>query len=172
MKSKSNETPRRKKPQDPEKVKVRLAGLCVRAEQCRHDIVEKLRKADIPADDKRAILAELIAGKFIDDARYARSFARDKVRFAGWGRLKVQQALRLKKVDATHIRTAMEEIDDEEYAAILEKVARRKSAELDLQVYEERMKLMRFLQGRGFEPNLSVAVLGKLRRESEQPECE
>ena len=166
MRSRNSDKP--KKPVDPEKVKVRLAGMCVRAEQCRHDIVEKLKKADIPVADKRAILAELIEGKFIDDSRYARSFARDKVRLAGWGRRKVSQALRLKRIADADISSALEEIEDDEYAEVLMKVARRKAASLDLAVYEDCAKLYRHLISRGFESNLITTVVKQLRAEQRE----
>lgn len=143
-----------KRPADPNKIKVKLAALCARSEQCRYDIAEKLKKTDLPAADKINILKELIEGKFVDDKRFAKSYVNDKIRFGGWGKRKIALHLRLKRISNEYIAEALEGFDEEEYQEYALKSARRKAASLDLRDYNQRAKAFKGLQSRGFESNI------------------
>ena len=89
---------RNKKEVTPQKALEMMAGLCAKSEQCPYDIMAKLRKFGLTAEDAGEVLDSLREQKFVDEARYARSFARDKVRFSGWGRNKIRQQLMLKRI--------------------------------------------------------------------------
>lgn len=43
------------------------------------------------------IIDRLVVEKFIDEERYCRAFVNDKFRFAKWGKMKITQALYMKK---------------------------------------------------------------------------
>lgn len=59
-------------------------------------------EAEINATFKR--LKEL---NYLDDAKYARHFVGDKARLAGWGQLRIELALRQKKIAAQDIENAV-----------------------------------------------------------------
>lgn len=141
---------------------LRMADLCARSEQCASEIITKLRAKGLAADDIRDIVDNLTARGFIDEYRYARSLARDKVRFAGWGRMKIRAALAAKRVSSGAIAEAMGEIDPQDYADALARVARSKASGLDLTQYDDRMRLLRQLASRGFEIDLAKAEIKRL----------
>lgn len=141
----------RKKPADPEKLRLKMADLCARSEQCENDIREKLRRALLSPAKIDEIISFLTDRHFIDNSRYARSFTNDKVRFAGWGRNKIRQALRLKRIPSDIIDNALENIDEKEYNQSLMRIAKNKAKDLDLDNYQEKIKLYRHLLARGFE---------------------
>ena len=62
-----------------EELLVKMAGLCSRSEQCEGDIVAKLLRAGLTRGAADGVVDELKGRGFIDEARYARAFARDKV---------------------------------------------------------------------------------------------
>ncbi|MDE7402806.1 MAG: RecX family transcriptional regulator [Muribaculaceae bacterium] len=140
----------------------RMASLCARSEQCSADIEKKLRAKALSQSDIASILETLREGKFIDDARFARAFANDKVRFSGWGRRKIQAELRLRRIPDSAVRDALEQIDAEEYSAIALRVASQKAGNLDLTQYADKMKLARFLAGRGYELDMVSSIVNKL----------
>lgn len=152
-----------KKPITPETVKLRLAGLCARSEQSEFDIIQKLRKYEISITDKKEIFIYLRKNKFIDNARFARSFARDKIVFSHWGKNKIKLYLRQKKIDASLITQALETIDPEEYNQSLLKIATAKARTLDLTTYDDRLKLYRHLLSRGFESPLISSTIKTLQ---------
>lgn len=166
---------KKKKPITPEKALERLASLCARSEQCTADLSEKLRKMEIAPADVEDILARLRELKFLDDSRYARALARDKVRFAGWGRMKIRQQLMVKRIPASEIEAALAEIDPQDYKEALIRVAKAKVKMLDLKEFDHRTKLLKHLMSRGFESNLAVRMVQEIVKrlpEEDSPECD
>ena len=97
------------------------------------------------------ILTSLVKDRFIDTARYCKAFVRDKYRFARWGRNKIAQALRMKRLPAEDIRIGLEEIDEDEYNRMLrETLAQKEKQVTGKNDYECAMKLIRFAVSRGF----------------------
>ena len=148
-----------KKPADPEALLKRMAGLCARSEQCTFDISLKLYKAGLPKEKREGIIDYLTANRYLDDARYARSFASYKVRFSGWGRHKIRMALMAKRIPSDLIAAAFEAIDEEEYAEALKRVVESRKKDLDVSDREQRARLYRHLLSRGFESQLISRML-------------
>ncbi|MCM1153610.1 MAG: RecX family transcriptional regulator [Muribaculum sp.] len=154
-------TPR--KPPSKEAMRLKMASLCSRGEQCEADVFGKLVKSGLSMADIEAILTFLKKERFIDNERFARAFSSDKLRFGGWGRNKIRMALAAKKVESSSISKALEALPEDVYVAKLEEVARAKARGLDLSLRQDVMKLYRHLLQRGFESSLAVAVIKKLR---------
>ena len=128
-----------------------LAALCAQAEHCQWEMVEKMRKWEIPEEDQAHIMERLVKERYVDDERFARAFAKDKVRYNKWGRRKVEQALWQKHIDEDIRKNVLNEIDDEEYLSVLRPLLKQKRKSIKAQNdYELNQKLMRFALGRGF----------------------
>ena len=80
------------------------------------------------------------------------AFVNDKYRFAKWGKVKIGQALLLKKIPQSVYWPFLNEIDKEEYIGILRKLlaAKKKSVRAENE-FELTNKLVRFALSRGFE---------------------
>lgn len=141
----------RKKPITKEAALLKMADLCARGEHCAFEIREKLRKMQLAASDANEIVEYLEENRYIDDSRFARAFARDKVKFSGWGKNKIRMALAMKRIPSAEISLALEEIDPEEYLAVAVNAAKAKARNLDLSDYNDKGKLYRHLASRGFE---------------------
>ena len=130
---------------------LQLAALCAQAEHCQYEMLEKMRKWELPETVQARVMARLIKERYVDNERYARSFVKDKIRYNKWGRRKVQQALWQKRIDCDIQQTVLDEIGDDEYLKVLKPLLKQKSkgikAESD---YERNQKLVRFALGRGF----------------------
>lgn len=135
----------------------RMAALCSVSEHCESEIREKLQKAAMPAHDIQRVIDALYDGAYLDTARYCRAFSRDKLRFAHWGRIKIQQALRMKGLPDSDIRQALNDLDEElgdEYRQVLREALAQKERTLhDEDDYTRRGKLIRFATSRGFTPD-------------------
>lgn len=144
----------------PEEAFQKAAACCAASEQCVADIRKKLERWGLDATRRQAVIVRLEEEKFVNEARYARSFVRDKFRYNGWGRIKIAQALRQKGIPAAYIEEAMGEIEDEEYARILQKLLQAKARGLKVGTdYERNGKLVRFAASRGFEMPLIMRML-------------
>lgn len=128
----------------------RYQALCSRSEQCSADILRKLLKTfDGDEEKAREVLEALKADKFLDDARYATAFARDKARLEGWGPVKIRFKLRSKGVPEAAIEEGLSQIDSDEAEEKLYKLVltKCKTLEGDPQI---KLKLLKYALGRGY----------------------
>lgn len=130
----------------------RLSGFCSTAEHCRSEVTEKLQRWGVAYDVIDRVVDRLEQENFIDRSRYCRAFIHDKYRFAKWGKIKIGQALRLKKISPVVYSPYLNEIDKEEYLSILDNLlkTKRKSIHAESE-FELNNKLVRFALSRGFE---------------------
>lgn len=113
------------------------------SEHCAEDVRLKLRQWGASSSDEQTIIEHLTKHDFINHSRYANAFVHDKLRFQNWGRVKIAYALRAKKIEDSIIDDALENIDEQDYLAVLRKVASHKKG-------ATREQLLRFLSQRGF----------------------
>ena len=129
----------------------KLAALCAKSEHCQWDMLQKMRQWGVSDEEQASVMQRLVSGRYVDDARYARAFCADKLHYNKWGRRKIEQALRMKHIDESITYDVLNEIDDEEYVAILRPLLRQKERSMKAKSdYERRMKLIQFAQSRGF----------------------
>ena len=128
-----------------------LAALCAQAEHCQWEMLEKMRRWEVPEEAQARVMQRLVKERYVDDERYARAFVKDKIRYNKWGRRKVDQALWQKHIDEDIRKRVLDEVDDEEYLSVLRPLLKqkRKSTKANND-YELNQKLMRFAMGRGF----------------------
>ena len=134
---------------------LQLAALCAQAEHCQWEMLEKLRRWELGDEAQARVMQRLVAERYVDDERYARAFVKDKIRYNKWGRRKVEQALWVKHISDDIRHKVLDEVDDEEYLAVLRpllKQKRRTTKATD--EYDMNRKLCRFALSRGFLYNI------------------
>lgn len=138
---------------------IKLSALCASAEYCEYDLRKKARNWDTPLD---SIISRLRQERFIDDSRYAHAFVRDKFRYNHWGRVRISQELKMRKISADIIEEALCEIPEEDNLDTLRRLidTKRKSVKGKSE-YEIRGKLIRFALGRGFQMDDIIKVVGE-----------
>lgn len=130
---------------------LQLAALCAQAEHCQQDMRDKMRRWEMAPEAQERVIARLVKERYIDDERYARAFVKDKIRYNKWGRRKVQQGLWMKRINDDIQQRVLNEIDDEEYLAVLKPLLKQKAKSIKAESdYERNQKLVRFAFGRGF----------------------
>jgi regulatory protein len=132
-----------------------LAALCAQAEHCQYEMLEKMRRWEVPETVQARVMAKLIKERYVDDERYAQAFVKDKIRYNKWGRRKVEQGLWQKRIDENIRKRVLDEVDDNEYLDVLRPLLKQKCKTIKAKNdYELNQKLMRFAMGRGFTFNL------------------
>ena len=130
----------------------RLSSLCARRECCIRDMEEKMLALGVEEEMQSRIIDRLVQERFVDETRYARAYALDKMRYNHWGRLKIGQMLRMQGISISDRDIALRELPDEEYDDILRRLMESKLPTIKANSdYERRGKLFRYLLGRGFE---------------------
>lgn len=146
---------------------VRMAGLCAASEQCSADIRGKILKQGFTVEESERMIRYLQQNGYLDDSRYARAYAVDKVRFSGWGRLKVRIGLKGKGLDDSIVSQALDYIPALDYMEVLMKTLVSKARRLDLSDVIDRQKLYRQMASRGFESQLIVKAMREFIRRGE-----
>lgn len=142
----------------------RAAGLCAKCEQCTPDLRRKMSTWGLSSSDADRVITRLEEMNFVDDARFARAYAHDKLVFSGWGRNKILQGLWAKRLSRADIDQSLDEIDEEEYESVAERVIRAKirNSKDGIATYEAKLKVLKFAMQRGFEARLASRILSQL----------
>ena len=108
---------------------------CAYQDRCHQEVRRKLFDLGLWRDDVDQVMAQLIEGRFVDEERFARSFARGKHRMKGWGRVRIEQELKQRQVSPYCIRAGLSELEEAAYAKTLHELLagyrERKGAGLD-----------------------------------------
>ena len=159
---------RKKKVKTPEQALAALMRLCARAEKSQEDARRLMRGWGLAERDAEGVLAKLVRDRFIDDARYAGAFVREKLRLSGWGEYKIRTALQRKRIDRALIDAALAEADrsgmDERLRRQLERKAR--TAKYSTQ-YELKTKLIRYGLSLGYDYETVVEAASGLVTDKE-----
>ena len=133
---------------------------CSGAEHCCTEVRAMLERRNVESADIDRVINHLVKEGYIDEARYARALVHDKVRFAKWGRKKIAQALWQKRIPKDVATDALQTIDEDEYMTSLRDVVKsRYRVTKGATEYERKMKTMKTVCGRGFEPALVSKML-------------
>ena len=136
---------------DESKCLARLQRLCSKAEYCSADVYRKALK-DLEGDEEAAarVVASLREDRFVDDARFAAAFAREKATLQGWGPVKIRFQLRGKGVPEAAVSAALAEVEPEKADSKLEKLLSAKYRTLQ-EDPQWKLKLIKFALSRGYE---------------------
>ena len=138
----------------------KAATYASRCEHCESEVKEKLLIWGGTSEETDEIIAYLIEERYIDNQRYANSYAKDKFRFNHWGKYKISMMLRSKNIESEFIEEALGQIDDEEYLVKLQQILKDKLRSLKYSSeYEKKGKLFKFAQSRGFESSAISKVI-------------
>lgn len=140
------------KPLTYEQALSRAASLCSGSEHCSSEIRRKLLLWGLPASRAEKAIGFLVDENYIDNSRFCRAYCLDKFRYNHWGRIKIEQMLRMLEMDSDDIKNGLDAIPEEEYQEVLSHVLSQKNRQLrDSDPYVRKAKLVRHALSRGFE---------------------
>ena len=142
----------------------KIQAYCAYQERCHMEVKMKLKSWGLIQEAIDLLIVELIQHNFLNEERYARSFARGKFRIKKWGKIKIRTALKKRDVYFKCIDLAMLEIDDKTYLNTLKELLQKKNDILkETNLYKRKMKLISYLVTRGYEYNLIHDALVELK---------
>lgn len=137
-----------------------MVNYCVYQDRCHQEVEQKMREFTLIPEAKEDILIYLMQENFLNEERFTRSYIRGKFYMKSWGRNKIRQHLKQKGITEKLIQKCMDEIEEEDYAVALNKIATRYASQLKgLQAYQKKIKTTRYLLSRGFEYEEILEVL-------------
>jgi len=154
------DAPKKQKITD-EKLALEKAGhYCAYQERSQQEVRDKLYEWGLWPAAVENIIVKLIGDGFLNEERFAKAYATGKFRQKAWGKIKIKQGLKLKKVPDVLIKKALNGINYDDYLETLRIIIEKKSTILnESNAYKRRYKLQQYALGRGFESDLITEVL-------------
>lgn len=141
----------------------RVASYCSSAERCEYSVRKKLVAWELSEDAVTRIIDRLKKEKFLDDARFTRSFINDKLNFNKWGRTKIVYELRKRNISDKVYNPILDELSGDEFEKQLIHILSVKIKSVKgKNEYDIKTKLIRFALGRGFSMDLVIKCVNKL----------
>ncbi|MDD4385854.1 MAG: regulatory protein RecX [Bacteroidales bacterium] len=141
----------------------RAQWLCSQREKCVSEIKLKLTQWGISEDDSSTIIKSLQKDDFINESRYALTFAHDKARFNKWGPRKIEMSLRAKRIGDDKIQDALSEVEQFTNSETLNDMLNKKAKTLKYKdLYDLKNKLIRFAISRGFDYGKVLEVIDEV----------
>jgi regulatory protein len=160
---------RAKKSKTAEQALQSLMRECARSERSSGDALRLMKRWGIADEDAQRVLSRLLADRFIDDARYAEAFVRDKLNLSGWGAYKIKSALRTKGVSKEIIDEVVAPmIESADMSGRLEEIMIRRLRTLKYtSQYDAKNKLIRFAASRGYDLDQAIECATKVAKAEE-----
>lgn len=137
-----------------------LESYCAYQERCHKEVEQKLFDLKMIPEAKEHIILHLMQHNFLNEERYAKSFARGKFTIKKWGRVKIINSLKFKNISAYNIKSALKEINEEDYLINLKSIAEKKIKLIkEPNSFKKRNKLSTFLISKGYESRLVFEVV-------------
>ena len=142
---------------------IKLQQYCAYQDRCHKEVTEKLQQMHMIPEVIAVIIAELIQDNFLNEERFAKSFARGKFRIKKWGRMRIVRELKFRNVSKYNIDTALKEIDTSEYFNTLDELAKKRNdAVTETNPFKRKKKIADYLLYRGWESHLVYEKVNEL----------
>jgi len=150
-----------------EEAKEKLSTFCAYQERCIWETRRKLYEKGIKDSNSDDLIDYLIKEKFIDEERFARSFARGKFRLKKWGRGRISRELKMRQMSEGDIRKGLSEIDPNEYYdTLLSQVEKQWERIKESDPYKKKFKVIQYLISKGFEQDLIKEAIEDIELEN------
>jgi len=129
----------------------KLTAFCAYQERCKKDVMQKMKKLDIAADEQVYYVERLVNENFLDEARFVRSYINAHVK-KHWGKNKIKAGLFNKQIKSDLIKEYLDQIADENYEQKINDVVALKWPKIKGEtLLQRKAKLIQYLMGKGYE---------------------
>jgi regulatory protein len=147
-----------------EKAKIKIASYCAYQERCQQEVRNKLYTYQLVSSQVEELLSWLITENYLNEERFSIAFAGGKFRIKKWGKIKIRQALKQKKISEYCIQKSLKEISEKDYLNVIKILAQKKRGEYSLKLtnqFQLKNKTAKYIISKGFSPDIVWEVLKK-----------
>lgn len=146
-----------------EEIKRKMEQYCIYQDRCHKEVEKKLRDFTLIPAAKELILLHLLQHDFLNEERFSKSFARGKFRIKKWGKQRIIRELKFRGVSEYNIKSALKEIDEQDYIATLyELITKKNQGIFEESIYKRKKKIINHLLYKGFETNLVFEAVNEV----------
>jgi regulatory protein len=133
----------------------KIESYCVYQDRCHKEVENKLREMGMIPIAANQIIGHLIQENYLNEERFARSYARGKFNIKKWGKKRIVNELKQRGISKYNITSALLEINEDTYLKTLDELARKRLASLtERNLQKRRKKVSDYLLYRGWESHL------------------
>lgn len=146
----------------------KAASYCAYQERTQDEVRQRLKAWGVVGDEAEELIAELITLNYLNEERFARTFAGGKFRVKKWGRLRIQQELSRRGLTDYAKQQALGEIEPEAYEQALRELLLKKLQLLqrtENDPLHQKIKLMRYALSKGYEHELARSLTEELLKD-------
>lgn len=146
-----------------QEIQEKLASYCAYQDRCQWEVENKLREFNLIPEAKDQIIIYLIQNKFLNEERFAKSFARGKFYQKNWGKNKIKMELKKRMIPGKLIEMGLKEIDPNDYFETAEKLYQKKAESLqsERESFKKKVKIKNYLLQKGYESHLIEEISKK-----------
>jgi len=144
-------------------IEFKLKQYCSYQDRCHNEVENKLSKFNLISQAKDQILFNLINEDYLNETRFCKSFVRGKFKITNWGKRRIIQELKSRKISEFNIKKGLSEINEIEYIEKFENLFNKKLSSLEnLNRIDKKKKIFSYLQYRGWETNLIYEKINQI----------
>lgn len=134
---------------------LKIEHFCAYQERCHEEVLAKLKSMKLDSDEIDVVMVHLITENYLNEERFARSFARGKHRIKHWGKIRITNELKQKRISPSLIKIGLQEITPDEYIETFTHLAEKHWESInETNELKKRKKFCDYLLRKGFESNL------------------
>lgn len=147
-------------------LKQKAEQYCAYQERCHKEVVQKLYDLRATRDEIDEIIVHLINTNFLNEERFARSYARGKHRIKKHGKVRIINELKFRNISSYNIKKALEEISDDSYFATFSELSEKTwSSMTERNKIKKKKKFCDMLLRKGYESDLVYQAWKQLSEE-------
>jgi regulatory protein len=140
--------------------RTKAESYCAYQERSQQEVRNRLYDWGLHEQEVEEIISELIQENFLNEERFALAYTMGKFRIKGWGKIKIRQGLKLKRVPSKMIIKALNAIDQDDYIEKLKGLIEKKQAIInESDPFKMRFLLSRYAAQKGYEMDLIGDVI-------------
>lgn len=143
----------------PEILKRKIENYCVYQERCQQEVRNKLYELGGQTKDIEQLIANLIENNFLNEERFAKAYAGGKFRIKQWGKIKIINELKFRRISEYCIKSALKQIDEDDYHLTLKNILEKKKVNYILCSPTQKLALAKYAISKGFESSMVWAEL-------------
>lgn len=148
-----------------EEIKRKMERYCVYQDRCHQEVEKKLKEFSLIDIAREDILLHLIQHDFLNETRFAKSYARGKFSIKKYGKVRIVRELKSRNIADYNIKKALEEIDDTVYSdTALALVEKKYELLSEPNPFKKKKKIVDYMVRKGYEYDLINQVIATTQK--------
>lgn len=143
----------------------KLESYCAYQERCHLEVQEKLRGFTITENERNTVIVHLIEHNYLNEERFASLFTISKFHQKKWGKIRIKNELKARRISDFLITKSLKEIPVEEYETTFETLSEKNWETLpERDSSKKRKKFCDYLLRKGWESDKIYEKLKQLEK--------